>query len=405
MGLMARRNNKKTTPTPTPTRKQSTQPKQQQRPVFQWRKEQQPAAAAAAAAAPKIKPLPQLPQLPQLPPLPFSQQQYELSLNEIVGQTDAIKRLQDWFAPYLDGKLPSKPMVVLYGKPGTGKTTTARAIAGLHNYDIIEINASDDRSESKVRTILNRCGFRSDVNSAFCKRPNIILFDEIDGMDKTGVHELVKFFTDYKKAERRLPIIATCNLKHGDELKILQDHCVMICFPKLKAADLVAYAQCHYRHSLSTFQRLAYIATGDIRRMRYLCEGYCGDADTRGNIFDVTKNIMERKADDQATVRFLSELRMGSSLVHANYLSTTANLDDIVNISEDLARMDMHCEHRIINQDTMENIGGSILTQSLKCHRLRQKPGMLDQPDKRHFKRRLPQKVNGDAKFYGLCSN
>lgn len=69
---------------------------------------------------------------------------------------------------------------MLCGPPGAGKTTLAHVIARKCGYNPIEINASDDRSASKLK---ERVENATQMQSVWgdC-RPNLVILDEIDGV-------------------------------------------------------------------------------------------------------------------------------------------------------------------------------------------------------------------------------
>lgn len=70
---------------------------------------------------------------------------------------------------------------MLCGPPGTGKTTLAH-VAAIHcGYRPVEVNASDDRSPDALKEMLARATQNATLDND--KRPNCIIFDEIDGMD------------------------------------------------------------------------------------------------------------------------------------------------------------------------------------------------------------------------------
>ncbi|KAJ3324782.1 hypothetical protein HDV06_006090 [Boothiomyces sp. JEL0866] len=119
---------------------------------------------------------------------------------------------------------PDKKVLLLAGPPGLGKTTLAHVVAKHAGYNIIEINASDDRGSEVIK---NRITSALESKSVFGnKKPNLIIIDEIDGASATGsgdqtfINLLVKIVQGSsdskgkgKKRERdlRRPIICICN--------------------------------------------------------------------------------------------------------------------------------------------------------------------------------------------------
>jgi len=84
----------------------------------------------------------------------------------VIGNKDQFKAVEQCI---LDG-IP----VLIWGKPGIGKTHSIRVIAKKHKYSLIEINMSDDRGQEALDRILNEVKQLSFVRK-------IYLFDEIDG--------------------------------------------------------------------------------------------------------------------------------------------------------------------------------------------------------------------------------
>lgn len=83
------------------------------------------------------------------------------------------------------------------GPPGFGKTTLAHVIAKQAGYNIIEVNASDDRTgevvKSKIKAslehqaIIRNAKMNDDKREmAMSSKPNLLIIDEIDGASSGG---------------------------------------------------------------------------------------------------------------------------------------------------------------------------------------------------------------------------
>jgi replication factor C large subunit len=74
------------------------------------------------------------------------------SLDEVVGNEHAIIELTKWASEW-NNKIPKKKAVILSGKPGTGKTSSALALANDFGWTVIELNASDARNATKIKNV------------------------------------------------------------------------------------------------------------------------------------------------------------------------------------------------------------------------------------------------------------
>lgn len=82
------------------------------------------------------------------------------------------------------------------GPPGFGKTTLAHVIAKQAGYNVIEINASDDRTGEVVRSkiksalemqaIIRENSEKDGREMTMKQKPNLLIIDEIDGASSGG---------------------------------------------------------------------------------------------------------------------------------------------------------------------------------------------------------------------------
>jgi len=75
------------------------------------------------------------------------------NLDDIIGNERAITTLRNWARIWKEGKIPNKRAVILSGKPGTGKTSSALALANDFGWITIELNASDARNAATIKKV------------------------------------------------------------------------------------------------------------------------------------------------------------------------------------------------------------------------------------------------------------
>ncbi|MFO7677320.1 MAG: replication factor C large subunit [Thermoplasmatota archaeon] len=75
------------------------------------------------------------------------------NLDEVIGNERAINSLRNWGNLWKNKKIPKYRAVILSGKPGTGKTSSAFALANHFGWIPIELNASDARNADTIKKI------------------------------------------------------------------------------------------------------------------------------------------------------------------------------------------------------------------------------------------------------------
>eukprot|EP01080_Neovahlkampfia_damariscottae_P000992 gene992-9898_t len=111
----------------------------------------------------------------------------------------------------------SKKIILLSGPPGLGKTTLSHILLKKAGYNPIEINASDDRTNSKLETKINTM---MEVKNVFGnKKPNALIIDEIDGISGGESSNAIKSLL---KMNLKNPVICICNNLYASSLRKLR---------------------------------------------------------------------------------------------------------------------------------------------------------------------------------------
>ncbi|KPM43636.1 Chromosome transmission fidelity protein 18 [Neonectria ditissima] len=142
---------------------------------------------------------------------------------------------------------PHKKILMLTGPPGLGKTTLAHVCARQAGYDVMEINASDDRSrdvvKNRIRTSLGTESVKTVSNikdgdgPQKVAKPACVIVDEVDGVvagsGASGEGGFVKALIDLVLLDQKNASGATSgnhgrNKKKGDDFRLLRP-LVLIC--------------------------------------------------------------------------------------------------------------------------------------------------------------------------------
>ncbi|CDK29937.1 unnamed protein product [Kuraishia capsulata CBS 1993] len=129
---------------------------------------------------------------------------------------------------------PHRKILLLNGPPGIGKTSIAHVIAKQVGYEVLEINASDERAGTSVRDKI-----RNSLSSVtFSGKPTCLVIDEIDGSTETGfIKVLLEILNEDDRAQVKSkkkakflmrPIIAVCNDLYASCLEKLRPRAEII---------------------------------------------------------------------------------------------------------------------------------------------------------------------------------
>ncbi len=154
--------------------------------------------------------------------------------DDIVGNSEAVKKLQKWADSWENGTPKKHRAVVLIGEPGIGKTTCAHALANKYGWQILELNASDARNAQAIESIAGLGAmwdtFTDDgeFKSSQDGGRKLIILDEADNLsgkeDKGGIRAIgqlildtrqpiILIVNDYYSLKRKSTIVSTRTLQ------------------------------------------------------------------------------------------------------------------------------------------------------------------------------------------------
>ncbi len=135
------------------------------------------------------------------------------TLSDVIGNSLVISELREWAQLWEQlhvragtKDVPDVRAMILYGKPGIGKTSAVYALANDMGWEIVELNASDTRTKSKIDKI---AGFGSRWGT-IDNSVRLIVLDEADNLytraDKGGERAVIDIIR-----KTRQPIILIAN--------------------------------------------------------------------------------------------------------------------------------------------------------------------------------------------------
>ena len=213
------------------------------------------------------------------------------SLEEVVGNKKAVEELRRW------AEGGAEQAVILYGPPGCGKTSAAHALASELGWEVIELNASDQRSAPVIRSVVGTAS----VSETFSKKRRLIILDEADNIHGREDYGGMRAVSEILKKTRQ-PIILIAN----DVYKLpksLRDRCKLIRFYRIRTDTVVKVLRriCELEHldiSEELLREIAENSNGDLRSaindlqaVAAVKEMTVGRRDVQVTIFDVLREI------------------------------------------------------------------------------------------------------------------
>ena len=206
-----------------------------------------------------------------------------MKVQQMVGNEGARLAAVKWLSGWVDGSRP----LLLVGPPGIGKTTLVHTLSQQFNYDLIELNASDNRNkigiENRITPIFS--------NEGLFGRKMLLFLDEVDGIsgreDTGGIDSLINIMK-----EPTIPVIMAANTKNT-KIKDLAKICKVIELNSIPPRLLMLFLD-HVlkeeKEQLSLDDKVSVVnnSKGDIRSMLNNAQSKCaGYNSTHGDTFEI----------------------------------------------------------------------------------------------------------------------
>ena len=158
--------------------------------------------------------------------------------DRILGNEETITIFKAWTKQWTLKKKPTKACL-LVGPPGVGKTTLARAAANDYGFRVVEMNASDVRTEKAIKSVLEPVTTSTTLDAfSTANRGNMILLDEVDGVfgreDRGGLGAILDAIK-----QTPLPVVLTANDIDDERFDDLRKACLVLRMYEIRPRLLV----------------------------------------------------------------------------------------------------------------------------------------------------------------------
>ena len=244
-----------------------------------------------------------------------------------------VEKAINWINDFINNPTQTKKVLFIIGPTGSGKTLLADILFKEYNYQKIELNSTDIRSQRKLGDFLKKSLTYKNVLDMFYdgKLPIGILMDEIDTIcklsDKGGMSEFLDILKQNEKNEKNEltkkkikknkisindyikiynPIICTSNDINDKKLNELKKYSVVIKLEKPTTCDIEEiiddiYMKNNQLYDKEIIPQLEKFCSGDIRKLISNLEDlyfFSNGSFIDKNVFEDFQKSFKKKEED-----------------------------------------------------------------------------------------------------------
>jgi replication factor C large subunit len=187
-------------------------------------------------------------------------------ISDVIGNELAKTEFINW----LQSKRRRKKAVLLFGPAGVGKTALVNAASNQFNFTIIEMNASDTRTEKTINKVGKPATSFVALDTFSTERKgNILFLDEVDGVfgqqDRGGIKAIINIVK-----ESLIPVVMAANDTDQKKLRPLKKVCQLIRFQQVRIPLIITTLRkiCAAENIEAEFEALERIAQNSLGDMR-----------------------------------------------------------------------------------------------------------------------------------------